>query len=673
VPSFAAEEISDLVSEEAVFEEVLEEIPEDVIEEDQAEEPEEDYQEPEEESAVEAEEEAEEEAFEAQEEVEEVPVEEEAELEEESLTEDDKDPVEEIVDDAETESTWKETEYKFVYHNKVGAKDYKESKTYTVADKDQELSASFTKAGYKLTGWQYKYSKALLPATTTVDEVVALADSNNDSKVDLYANWDEIRYSIVFCNAEGKELDVQPEGYTDLKYTAQVDLTSAAKQITEGLDEGVAVVGFYKGTETKTEYALGKKYSKLMDTEGQLLLYPVLGQGAYSVILEYDDATLSKELVSYMPGKRVALPTAKKTGYKFLGWVPDDGSNLEAFEMKKVKDADKNELQVAKAISKKAQAPIHLTAAFEPIRYKIYLDPNAKGVTFDGKPLKKKQFLGVFDYKEGQKVKAGNFDPEGEPEKKGSVFCGFALTSKPKSEDDFVSPENLEELTTKKSATLYCIWEQIDYVLDYENYATVFTGKAAGSDDAISKGVKIDAKKDDIYKEQMMNYGKQYKTPNVSIPGCTFIGWVIDSESEEDLVDVKTKEYKNSKGEKVFTFVTQVGKNNQSDLLLRAVFIEKYYTLTFDTNGGVFKKDGTSKTGEVKLIDGYTYPNPREEDVSVEDAIKEFKAGLSRDGYTLKGLYLDPKGKKKLPADLRELPKKTDDKVKIYAVWQKNK
>lgn len=391
----------------------------------------------------------------------------------------------------------------------------------------------------------------------------------------------------------------------------------------------------------------------------------------YDIIYDLQDGELVKEVKTYKPGKRVVLPKAKKEGYKFLGWMPEEGSDLEAFEMKKVKDADKNVLTVANAISKKAKADVHLTAVFEAVRCKLYIAPNAKGVYADGKPFKKKQFIGVFDY-EGNLVKEGTDAPGEAPEKKGSIFCGYALKAKPKSESDFVSEDDLSGFT-KKSVTLYCIWEQIEYHLAYENYATVYAAKDSSSDDVILKGVKIDAKADDYYKEQSMYYGKQYKTPKVSIPGCTFVGWVIDSESEDGLVDVKTWEYKNKAGEKVFDFVTQVNKNNQSDILLRAVFFEKYYTLTFNTNGGVFTQGEESKNGEVSLFESYAYPNPREGEKTVEQAMDEFKAGLSREGYTLKGLYLDPKGKKKLPADLRTLPKKTDDKITIYAVWQKNK
>ena len=655
VPSFAAEEISDLVSEEVAFEEVLEEFPEDVIEEDQAEEPEEDYQEPEEESAVEAEEEA----FEAQEEVEEVPVEEEVELEEESLTEDDKDPVEEIVDDAETESTWANEEYTFVYHDKTKTKDYQEKKTYTFSDKDQELAASFIKTGYKITGWTYKYAKGMLESGATVDDVVALADANKDTKIDLYTNWDQIQYSIVFYGSDGKQLEFQPEGYTGIKYTDSVDFTSAAKQISKTLPEGVAVVGFSKSNTGKVEYALGKKFSKLMNTEGEIVLYPVQGAGEYSINYELEDGELSKEVISYMPGKRVVLPTAKKTGYRFLGWEPEDDIDSTIFETKTVKDYDGEKHEVVVALKKTAKSAVNLKAIFEPIRFTLYIDPNGKGVVDGETALKKKMKVGVFDY-EGTLRKEGKYLPES-PEKRGSIFIGFSLDPKATAEKgEFVSGDDLSALTTKKSATLYCIWEKIPYEIMYLNEVVIIDTKSGEKDKYDYSFNCIDEEAGEFAKVETIYYGSSYSLKPIQIPGCTFMKWAVEELNDASLVVNKDT------GK-----VSKVKADNESSFVVRGYYVENACNVKFNTNGGTYTENKVTQKGSVSLIEGYAKPftNPDE----IYSAMDKFENGLSRTGYTLKGLYLDAKGKKPVPADLRGLSRKLNGTATIYAVWQKNK
>lgn len=648
VPSLAAEELSEFASEEAVYEEVLEEIPEEENEEPEAE-AEEDYQEPEDTQEEESEDVQEEE-----------PAEEEAVADEAVLTEEpEQDPAEEPSLEPEEESTWANEEYTFVYHDKTKTKDYQEKKTYTFADKDQELAASFIKTGYKITGWTYKYAKGMLESGATVDDVVALADANKDAKIDLYTNWDQIQYSIVFYGSDGKQLEFQPEGYTGIKYTDSVDFTSAAKQISKTLPEGVAVVGFSKSNTGKVEYALGKKFSKLMNTEGEIVLYPVQGAGEYSINYELEDGELSKEVISYMPGKRVVLPTAKKTGYRFLGWEPEDDIDSTIFETKTVKDYDGEKHEVVVALKKTAKSAINLKAIFEPIRFTLYIDPNGKGVVDGETALKKQMKVGVFDY-EGTLREEGKYLPES-PEKRGSIFIGFSLDPKATAEKgEFVSGDDLSALTTKKSATLYCIWEKIPYEIMYLNEVVIIDSKSFNEEEKLYDYSFncIDEEAGEFAKVETIYYGSSYSLKPIQIPGCTFMKWAVEELNDASLVvDKNTGK------------VSKVKADNESSFVVRGFYTENACKIKFNTNGGTYTENKVTKKGAVSLIEGYAKPftNPDE----IYSAMDKFENGLSRTGYTLKGLYLDAKGKKPVPADLRGLSKKLNGTVTIYAVWQK--
>lgn len=637
IPSLAAEEIWDFEPEEAVVEEFQEDYEEEILE---------DFEEKEEIS------ESDEDAFDEFLEPEENP-------EETSLPQDN-------VVGASVNDKWKRNQYTVIYHNKTGKKDITEKKTYTYADKDELISASFTREGYYVSGWSYKEADGWFEPGENINILVTLfADEIGAATIDLYAHWTESEYTIVFCDEAGNVLEDQPEGhygyYDILKYTDKVEFSYAATQISDNLGDGKGVVGFSGTKGGEVDFALGKKYSRLLDEhEGTLLLYPVISKSEYSIHYELGEACLTKALMNYKPGRQIDLPKAVCTGYRFLGWQVDEKSKADDLVMKKVKDTDGREFTVAVAIKKTAGSNIYLTALFEAVRYKVYLSPNANGVKDGETQLKKKVYIGLYNY-EGDKLSTeGGFVPS-LPERKGYNLIGYSTNPKAKTREECIPENDYSALSVKNTATLYCIWERIPYTLYYRNECVVFNPDSKDKDG--KPYYRIESIDDDVdyAVEQTIYYGNSYKPKAAKLQGCTFLGWVLTENSgggmEGSVVTNKAE------------IVTRIKADNTADVTLQAYFAENSLKLKFNTNGGkMFNGKGYSK-GTLSLMKKWGCPTLGPD--YIEEAIGEFESNIEREGYVYKGLYLDKYGRKPLPEDLRELAAKFRTTVIVYAVWDK--
>ncbi|MDC7292684.1 InlB B-repeat-containing protein [Butyrivibrio sp. DSM 10294] len=687
VPSFAAEDFSAEL-EEAVIEEVQEEITEDEeATEEVAEEASEEASEEtaEDEYFVEPEEETV--SFDVEEAVEEVTEDtEEADLTEEELPVSDEEITEPIADPAkepvqEPEEGWKNAEYTVVFHANTGKKDIKEKKTFKVEDKDQVLSTAFTKQGYRLTSWSSKKPEFKVAVDATVDALVKnYADANSLTTVDLYADWEQNEYSIVFFDNDGNKLEAQPLGnYSLVKYEEKVNFISAATQMNVNLPDGVTIKGFSKTKEgdRKIDFALNKDYSKLVDVhEGTLEVYPVLGEGEYTINMMLDsNVTLSKKITSYKSGKKVTLPTAKKTGYKFLGWVALDseGNPLseealkeleDVYATKTVKDADGNQWTVVTAIKKTAKQTVYIGSYFEALRFKISIDPNGKGVERSGEEeniaLKKKTYWATFDYDGEPKDMA--FTPE--VSRKGYTLVGFSLKKKIKSEADLIDGDDFTGFTTKAGVTIYCIWQANPYNVYYMNSAAACDPAAAKkiTDETEFSEVLIDGTRasHENYKEETKYFGSVSKLTPATYPGCKFLGWML-----ADGCAAKVATDRNG-------FVTKVLADNEEDLFVYAVFAENSYKLKFNTNGGTILVDGAEKKGVVDLMNNTTVL-PVKNAKEINDAIATFTGSVKREGYKCVGVALDAKGKKPVTEEtVGALSKKANSKVTLYAIWEKD-
>lgn len=669
VSSFAAEEIAVADFEEAVIEEVSEDFEEEEL-----------YEE-----AVEAEE-----VFEEEEPSEEVFEEDVIEEEEAVFTEgEDVQPIEDGEEEpgnepgepAEQNHVWKQEKYTVVFHSKVGGKDNKVNKTYTYADKDELLSAPFEREGYAVYEWNNKKGEVFVASNEKVDFLVEFfMDPTGLSKIDLYANWQQNRFSIVFHDDEGNRLAEQPEGYDHIYYEDKVDFRAAANEFNKTATEDFTVIGFstVKDGDRRVEYTLDKSYSKFFSVNnGELDLYPVIGQGRYTIFYLTDSNTrISKMITSYKSGERVVLSKATRPGHKFMGWqaLDKDGTELaedelkNVFETKKVKDVLGNDTTVVVAIKKTAKQPVYLVPFFNINTYKLYVAPNAKGVTLAGKPFSKKVYVGTFSYNgERETIKDDGREMESDPEKIGSRFVGYSVNAKAKTAEECINVDDesaFAALTDKKTVTLYCIWEQIPYSVVYQNEAYILdrtSAKELEECDFTPVILDEDQPGDGYAYEDFSYYGTAKKVrPGKAVPGCTFIGWRVANGSADTLVIDKSG------------IVSKVKANNQSDVVLVGLYSENCAKLKFDTCGGtiVDPKTGKEVKGKIsplgdELAKSYT---------NTEALQKAFSdcSNVKKDGYVLKGLFFDKKGKKPVTLEgFRASCKKNNATVTIYAVWDK--
>ena len=683
VPSFAAEEIAVADLEEAVIEEVQEDFSEEDFQEEEAEAEEDFAEEDLYEEAAPAEEVFEEEVP-AEEVFEEEIIEEaEEDAEEEAVltendevqpVEDGEEPVKEP-EAPENDYEWEHKSYTFVLHNKIGKKDVKKTVKVTKADKDKNFGDVFKRTGYTFWGWSWKVDDRydFFTPDVTVGYMIYSLPLDGKTKIDLYAEWSEYLYTVVFYDAEGNKLEKQPFGFEQsLLYGDTVDLLAAAEDISQNMEEDINIVGFSRTKGGKKDFEL-KRCSGLATSDGeQVDLYPVLGDGEYSIYYALNtDEVLSKNITSYKPGKKVVLPTVKATGFNFLGWFPcnKDGEYIESgledvFEYKKVKAADGWEGEVIVAIKSTAKQTVRLYPFLDPVVYKLYLDPNGKGVKDGDKEIKKKQYLGKFNYQGDMIYEEGTYLPNN-LEKRGSIFVGFSLNPKAKTAEECVSIDDngLYGLTTKKSATLYCIWEKIPYPVMYLNEAVVFdptSAKELMDCDYTAAFLDDSQPADGFAYEDASFYGTAKKVrAGKAIAGCTFVGWRA--------VEASEAKYETNKS----GFVTKVKADNEAELVLIGVYKENGVKLKFDTCGGtiVDPKTGKEVKGKISPL-GDELAKPYTNAEGLQKAFSDCIA-VYKDGYGLKGLYFDKKGKKPVTIEaFRALCKKQNATVTIYAVWE---
>ena len=103
--------------------------------------------------------------------------------------------------------------------------------------------------------------------------------------------------------------------------------------------------------------------------------------------------------------------------------------------------------------------------------------------------------------------------------------------------------------------------------------------------------------------------------------------------------------------------------------MFMASYIDNTYQLYLNVNGGMCSIGDNCYSESFDL--GGRPINPNADAEYVTALINGLPEKLSRDGYVLRGLFLDKMGKRPIPTDYRFLSEKVGDEVTIYAVWDK--
>ena len=569
-------------------------------------------------------------------------------------------------------ANWTPNTYKITY-KLGGGKQVKAPVSYKTGSNVQLVVP--TKTGYSFTGWTVKVNGQEL-SEEELSEVYdlggnrLLGEGNEDilsGNVELIANYMDFVYSIVFCDVDGVPFENQPSEFGSealYQYTSTVNFYNAAREIRvytgTKLDSYDSIVGFSKKPGGKADYTIDRNYTKLTATEKEIRLYPVVSKKTCYIHYDLEGGKLSKPVYTYKVGQKIVLPTATKPGYKFIGWTGEFFEGEDPFIYKTVKYLDPlydeyEEAYFVTGLKATAVGDIELTACFEPISYDINILPNGSGVKVHVYGKEDKLVAVNGKRKVGSYSTDGSFNFYNEDfERRGYELLGFSPNAKAKTEEECVDIE--EYLHGRKGdINLYCVWKTIEYHVFFDEFANV-TYEEDGS-------VYEDGKQDitEYVSEATVPFGKAYTLPQLDIPGFTFVEWHVCNMDEEYLDSDARIAKKNGKW-------YQVKADNTVDIAFSASLKDNCYNLRLDPNGGLYNVEYDKA---FDLMGKKVSPNADADDI--EDAIAIAPEKLTREGYELKGLFLDKNGKKPLPADLRRLPKKVNDTVTVYAVWTKKK
>ena len=326
-------------------------------------------------------------------------------------------------------------------------------------------------------------------------------------------------------------------------------------------------------------------------------------------------------------GKPIALPKAVKTGYIFERWISSEDVLTDD----------------ARSVKAAVATDIFLSPKFSSRTYTITINPNGTGISDGMGAVPNKTFKfrdGIkFNYSDGRAVNGEEYELPSNWTRPGYTFEGFAKSKKAGAADVIT---DLKELTTKAGITLYGVWTPETALITYERRPLV--------DDNYSYDFKVDTSS---YAKELVYAGKAITLKKLSVPGYTFLGWVLtqDPGSEAQLTYDKTGRY-----------VTKIGGKNRADISLQAAFREHSYKFIINPNGGMVRDPVTKHlTEKAVILATYKY----------SDYTWGYEQPV-RSGYEFAGYSQDKAGKKPVSSFGRQhLLAKDNGKYTIYAQWKK--
>ncbi|MCR5155113.1 MAG: InlB B-repeat-containing protein [Butyrivibrio sp.] len=529
------------------------------------------------------------------------------------------------------------------------------------------------KTGYSFAGWTATVTDGAAPSYT-IDTINEIIDSETGKikagtygRIELSANWDPYTYDIEFYDCDG-ELYGTIDGYTDIGYTQNIDLTAAAIEIEKTVsDENTGIKGFALAAGKRTaKYSLYKNYSKLgaKSSDGVVKLYAVKDTKTYRITYDGVGGTITKPVnfYKYSEKKDVKITAAaQKKGYKFVGWTSDN-----------TEDVILQNGHVT-AIRRGAKADIELTADFEVIRYTVTLMPNATDAKLaSGDAISNKDGVRYVENKNG--VETAEFEYTTDktldlPDwtRQGYTLVGFAASAKSKE-----PVTSLKELSYGKNnnVKLYAIWEGMEYTITYAGEAFIynpFTGSSYIEAEELAGS------------EKHVYMGSDVTPKTVSLDGYEFKGWKAISvyEPEKSSVTFRQGDYKNELDGNVY--ISKIKKDNASDITLLPVFMEEFCSVYVNHNGG-YDDNSYYMQPEQDLL---TVVNQYTGDISAD--LEKYYQSVKRAGYVVDYLSTTKDGKGKINLystvdgktvrnpiiGLAKQNKFKNYNVTIYPIWKK--
>lgn len=257
-------------------------------------------------------------------------------------------------------------------------------------DETKTLTANtFTRKGYKFNGW-----------SNTTNGALAYLDSSSykmgtSPVYTLYAVWEANTNRLIF-NGNGATSGGMDE--MSIKTDESTILT----------DCGFAKIGYsFKGwaTESNGSVKYSNKATYTMGTESSYTLYAVWQINQYTITLELNGGTASKNSITQDYNSVVDSPVATRSGYDFVEWYADSDFatvyNFSTMAAKNITVYAKWQLDTAYTGEIGIRNIQELQAINEHLSGKFYLenDIDANGFKFTPLGSRETPFSGAFDGK----------------------------------------------------------------------------------------------------------------------------------------------------------------------------------------------------------------------------------------------------------------------------------
>lgn len=282
-----------------------------------------------------------------------------------------------------------------------------------------------------------------------------------DGNQTLYAIWAKYAYSLNY-DANGGTASYSKDWFS---YEDILSRTPIATR------DGYTFVGWFTEPEGGEEYKVGT----VMKLTSMLTLYAHWEANEYTVALEPNGATLDEKEITVTYGSAYGeLPTLEKEGYRFKGWMLEDGTVVTASTI----------VETAKDHT--------LYASWQARVYTVILSAGEGSVT----PSSKNATFG------------NEYGELPIPQRVGYSFVGWYTDQ---TEGELISADSM--VTTAKDHALYARYEANRYIITFE-----------------SNGGLLDTN------EIVVMYDSAYGTlPVPEQAGCTFKGWYTASEDGEQI------------------------------------------------------------------------------------------------------------------------------------------
>ena len=423
-----------------------------------------------------------------------------------------------------------------------------------------------TKIGHKFLGWyinkelteEFDFTSATIP--------------NRD--VVIYAKWKVNSSTIAFDTNGGSPITAITKNYGEV-VTAPAD----------SVKEGYTFAGWYSDKGLLNEYVFTTMPSK------GITVYAKWIPNNYTIKFNSNGGVGIKEDINTNYDETIVLKNPfTKEGYTFNSWnTKEDGTGTKY----------SNNESVTKLIT---SGDITLYAIWEANSYKVIFNSNDGEGTMSSQELKygvSSNLNTVIFTKEGHTFNSWNTKIDGTGVK-------------------YLNNENVINMTTKESITLYAIWDVNTYTVKFDSNGGVGT-----------------------MSNLVATYNQEFQlTKNAfTKEGYTFVGWSIDN-------NLESIEYEDSE------IIKNLVNEHNGSITLYAVWQVNTYTIEFDSNGG----SGTMPN----ILTAY------DKDTTLLDN------KFTKTGYVFLGWSIDKndtKAKYQNLETVKNLTTTPNGKITLYAIW----